>query len=97
MHNKPLYLLWGTTNAIPDAVEETAMCKMGHETWKRGEGGQQALPQKQHPSCDSDMDSLEKGGVGGKNYLIFSIFFAELIFAEGMKLKINIFLRFFLR
>ena len=63
---------------------------MGHETRKRGEGGQQALAQKQHPSRDSDMDALKKRGAGIKLVCLCD-FFAELIFAESLKLKNNTF------
>ena len=75
-------------------VHNAHQCRMGHETSNRGEGGQQALTQKQHPCRVSDMDALKKGG-RGKHYFIFVIFSAETIFGEGMKLKINTFCLFF--
>ena len=52
---------------------------------------------EQHPSGGPDMDvALAKGG-GAEAKIFFAISFAEPIFAKGMRLKINIFLRFIWR
>ena len=67
---------------------------MGHETWHRGEGEQQALAQKQHPSRYSDMDALKKGGAGSKN-IYFLRFFGGTHFCGGHETE-NYFFRFFL-
>ena len=74
---------------IPDSSfsESKARCRMGHEARKRGATSSGA-------NSPAILAFLQKGGQGQKIFCFCDFFFAEPIFAWGMK-TIFIFLHFF--